>query len=166
VQLKRAETEDAPAIAEVHVRARQAAYRHFFPPDYLDGLDPSGAADLWRTRLAQPGTICFLMEALGRVAGFIRFGPNEEQPQLLAEVFQLHVHPDFWRQTVGSSLLTAACTELAKAGFDAAILYVYEANERARRFYEHEGWRLEDRGPLAEYGGALIPQLRYGRRLS
>jgi hypothetical protein len=42
--LRPAEPEDAIAVARVHVRSWQAAYRTLFPDDYLDQLRPEDRA--------------------------------------------------------------------------------------------------------------------------
>ena len=39
MRVRRAEPADARGIAEVHTRTWQAAYRHVFPAEVLDGLD-------------------------------------------------------------------------------------------------------------------------------
>jgi hypothetical protein len=44
VELRRAEPTDAIAVARVHVRSWQAAYRKLMPDDYLDQLRPEDRA--------------------------------------------------------------------------------------------------------------------------
>lgn len=65
----------------------------------------------------------------GRVVGFLaRQGE---------EVRHLYVHPDAIGQGVGSLLLDAA----KRSGVDALELWCFQANIRARRFYEARGFR-------------------------
>jgi hypothetical protein len=47
MSIRLAQASDARAIAEVHVRSWQAAYRDLLPQEYLDGLDPGH----WATRM-------------------------------------------------------------------------------------------------------------------
>ena len=44
MQLRRAETADAMAVARVHVRSGQAAYSKLMPDDFLDQLRPEDRA--------------------------------------------------------------------------------------------------------------------------
>jgi len=44
MELRRAEPPDAIALARVHVRSWQAAYRKLMPDDYLDQLRPEDRA--------------------------------------------------------------------------------------------------------------------------
>jgi hypothetical protein len=62
-------------------------------------------------------------------------------------------------------LLTAAERRLRDLGFAYAMLAVYEANERARRFYEQAGWAADGERWLVERGGAGVWQLRYVKPL-
>ena len=40
----------------------------------------------------------------------------------------------------GAPMMSSAVTELARAAYAAAILWVPDANDRARRFYALAGW--------------------------
>ena len=69
------------------------------------------------------------------------------------ELGRLHVHPDHWHEGVGRALHDAA----AAAG--ATTLWVIDANERARRFYERNGWVLDP----TERQGNEVRYRRYDR---
>ena len=44
-------------------------------------------------------------------------------------------------------MMSSAVTELARAGYAAAILWVLDANDRARRFYAPAGWKEDGASP-------------------
>jgi ribosomal protein S18 acetylase RimI-like enzyme len=166
VQIRFATLADTEAVAEIHVVARQAAYRHFFPTDFLDGLTLEHSASLWKGRLEGTTSLCLVAALTGQVAGFLWFGPAAEvQGTHTAEVLNLYVHPNFWRRSIGSQLMVYAVRHMADAGYGDAILNVHEANHRARRFYERAGWREDGYARDAERGGVMIKQLRYRRSL-
>jgi RimJ/RimL family protein N-acetyltransferase len=50
--------------------------------------------------------------------------------------------------------------------FDEATLWVLEANRRARRFYEHAGWRRDGTNKFEEFLGVHSEETRYRKRLS
>ena len=50
-----------------------------------------------------------------------------------------YLHPDAWGSGAADPLM-AACLDELRSRFDRAILFVLEANPRARRFYERWGW--------------------------
>jgi len=53
----------------------------------------------------------------------------------------LYVRPAFWGTGVAAELHDRAVAALRDAGVGTARLWVLEANDRARRFYERRGWR-------------------------
>ncbi|MFC7547215.1 GNAT family N-acetyltransferase [Plantactinospora sp. GCM10030261] len=80
MRIRRAESTDAAALAEVHVRSWQATYRGLVPQDYLDGLDPADRVDGWARIVASadwPRQGTLVAESDGRgVVGFAAFGPD------------------------------------------------------------------------------------------
>lgn len=185
VTVRPAQPGDASAAARVGVAAWQAAYRGLMPDAYLDGLAPEPRADAWRAGLAAGGGSGRLLvgthravalvaqDSAGDVLGFVTFGdlrdPLGNPPQGLAptgEVWALNVAPGRWRAGLGGQLLARAVAGLADAGHAAAALWVVVGNHRARRFYEHEGWRETDEVKTDSRLGFAIEEVRYDRRLS
>jgi GNAT superfamily N-acetyltransferase len=68
------------------------------------------------------------------------------------ELARLHVHPERWRCGIGQALHDAA-------GDRARSLWVIDRNERARRFYERNGWVLDP----TERQGNEVRYRRYDR---
>lgn len=92
----------------------------------------------------------------GPVAGFAIAGPVGPGR---AEVSYLGVRPDQWGTGVGSLLLAGLRERLAAAGYQAAELLVYVANERAVALYERHGWRPA--GPVTPHPRTGKPEQRY-----
>ena len=80
---------------------------------------------------------------------------------MAVELRDLYVVPTEWGTGVASALMRAAIGSVG-AGADEARLWVGSANERARRFYEREGWTADGESRVSSLGH---PELRYGRRL-
>jgi ribosomal protein S18 acetylase RimI-like enzyme len=78
------------------------------------------------------------------------------------ELCDLHVVPEAWGTGVAEALLREASEGLRRAGADDAFLWVGEANSRARRFYEREGWRFDGTARPSELGPR---ELRYRLQL-
>ncbi|MFE1902096.1 GNAT family N-acetyltransferase [Streptomyces gardneri] len=189
--IREATPEDAAALAGVHVRSWQAAYRDLLPGPYLDSLDPEERAAVWRDRLTAPDrpTVLLATEADGRVVAFscLRAWPGEESeasgashasddpdgtdgtdaldPTTTAELAALYALPEVWGTGVGRSLLAASTEVLVTAGFRTAVLWVFTGNARGRRFYEAAGWRPDGRAVHDVTGGRELEELRYRRAL-
>lgn len=158
---------DIPAISEVHLASQRAAYRSFFPHQFFEANTRENSRAIWRERLfAAPPLNLHLATDRGRVAGFVGFGTSPRfDDGNHAEIRVLHVHPDYWRRGVGTTLLGFAESRLAEAGFAEATLWVYTRNDRARRFYEAKGWLADGTAELVERGGQPVAQVRYGKRV-
>ena len=77
--LRPADPGDAMAVARVHVRSWQAAYRNLLPQDYLDGLRPEDRAaryDFASQDLQKPKTIVAVDRGL--ICGFATTMPSRE----------------------------------------------------------------------------------------
>jgi len=77
------------------------------------------------------------------------------------EILRLYTHPRGWGRGAGTALLDGALAALRATGSTRAWLNTEARNLRARRFYEHNGWRVE--GPPREriWHGAQLDEPRY-----
>ena len=74
----------------------------------------------------------------------------------------LYVAPAAWGTGAARELMRTALDWLAAGGVDEAVLWVGEGNERARRFYEREGWTADGEMRASSLGP---PEVRYRRAL-
>jgi GNAT superfamily N-acetyltransferase len=72
----------------------------------------------------------------------------------------LYVIPSAWGSGAAKALLDEALSAVKKAGQSTTWLEVVEVQTRARRFYEREGWRIDD--SIAPRSNGLF-QLRHYR---
>jgi ribosomal protein S18 acetylase RimI-like enzyme len=73
--------------------------------------------------------------------GFVTFGESRDaDTRGFGEIYALYVDPVHHRGGTGRLMMAEARRRLAEDGFREAILWVLDGNERARRFYEREGW--------------------------
>jgi ribosomal protein S18 acetylase RimI-like enzyme len=78
----------------------------------------------------------------GRVIGFVTFGPSRDADTVgFGEIYALYVDPGRYEAGVGRRLMAHARRRLKESGFEAAVLWVLQGNERAASFYEREGWQ-------------------------
>jgi ribosomal protein S18 acetylase RimI-like enzyme len=160
VLVRRARLEDAPAIADVHVRTWQAAYEHVFGAERLAAIDLAGRERLARRFIDGDEFDVFLAEDVEGVAGFVASGPPDAEDETRRELYAIYVLPRAWGSGAAGKLMGAALEAMRVRGEPAAVLWVLEDNPRARRFYEREGWTAEGAGET-EYLGVTAPLLRY-----
>lgn len=61
----------------------------------------------------------------------------------ICELRDLYVVPDAWGSGIAQDLMQTALDAMRVRGATEAMLWVVEANGRARRFYEREGWSAD-----------------------
>lgn len=165
--IRPATAEDVEAVAAVHVRTWQDAYRGLLPQPLLDGLDPERRASHWRSALAASNPTCVHVatDPGGDVVGFVATGPDREDDRR-GEVYAVHVDPSAQGRGHGRMLLSAAEADLLQRGFDEAVLWVLDGNEPAMRFYQVSGWRFDGGQHEKELGGVDALEWRMHRRLT
>ena len=63
----------------------------------------------------------------------------------LLELYGLYLLPEYWGMGFGQELYGAIETWMRRSPVESLVLWVFERNARARRFYEARGYRLETR---------------------
>ena len=167
VELRRAQPGDELAVATVHVRSWQRAYRGIVPDDYLESMRPEERAARYTFSANDPDhPVTLIAVDGGKVLGFATFGeaPNGADAGA-ARLFALYADPDQWNRGVGVALISEARSRLTSSGFAEAVLWVLEENARGRRFYERDGWVLDGATDGFEIDGKAIPEVRMRRRL-
>ncbi len=167
--VREAQLADAEAIAALHLRTWQIAYRGLVPDDVLDAFDVGEWITHRRERLPDPSIHVFVAEADGEVGGFVAVGPSRDGDMTgEGELYALYVDPKRWGRGLGRALIDAAEGRMRDLGFHEAGLWVLEANARARRFYELAGWSLDEpaRKLLATGFARGLTEVRYRRRLA
>lgn len=138
---------DALAVAGVHVRAWQVAYRGLLPDDHLDSLRVDEARlARYRFGVDDPGAPFTLLavERDGAVTGFVTVGPTRDQDVPGAgECYALYVEPSRWGEGTGRCLLAEGRAALVARRHRLAVLWVLAGNEAAQRVYRADGWRLD-----------------------
>jgi GNAT superfamily N-acetyltransferase len=168
MEIRPAAPDDALAIARVHVRSWQAAYRGLLPDSYLDSLRPADRAaryDFTQFGSAMPHTLV-AVEA-SEILGFATTMPSRD-PTLAdyGELAALYVAPERWRQGLGARLAAAACQHLLQLGFRDALLWVLVGNARAENFYRARGWHPDGVRRSEMVWGIEVEELRYLRQLA
>jgi ribosomal protein S18 acetylase RimI-like enzyme len=123
---------------------------------------------MWRSYLAgKDGLphVTTVAVSWAAVVGFSHAGPCQAEPGR-GQVYGFYLLPDYSDQGVGHLVLHSAVEGLRREGFDEAILWVLEGNDRAIRFYEREGWAFDGGRESSERGGVHTVELRYRTAIS
>ncbi len=168
--IRRAQPEDAMAVAGVHVRSWKAAYRNILPDDYLDQLRPedrAGKYDFASRDPLKPSTLVAVGDPENpAIQGFATTMPvtDSDMPGY-GELCALYIDPRYWGNGLGVALLSAARRQMFEQGFRKAILWVLTGNVRAENFYRNDGWRADGIHRKATVWNIEVDEIRYSREL-
>ena len=127
VTLRRADSADAGAVAEVWLRARRAAV-----PVVPAPVHPDDEVRQYFQTVVVPTKETWLAEVDGTAVAVLVLDGDE--------VDQLYVDPDWQRRGVGSRLVGLAQARRP----DGLALWTFQTNLPARRFYERHGFVAVD----------------------
>ncbi len=168
-RVRPAEGGDAWSIADAHVRGWQHAYRGLVPDAILDGFSIEERAALWSERIAaladDPDGRIWVVEAAGTVQGFAAAGPANADaappPPGAGEVFAIYVAPEARGRGYGRTLFATVVADLTARAFRPIVVWVFDANDGARRFYEAAGFHADGTRHPLDFDGVMLDEIRY-----
>ncbi len=134
---------DLTALRDLERAANLAALSHVFSPERF----PFPGDDVlarWALVLDEPGCDVLVVEGAdgSEGGGLVAFAAYDD-----TTLRHLAVHPDRWGKGIATAAIRAVLHAMDHRGATEASLWCLEENQRARRLYEHLGWRsTEDRG--------------------
>jgi ribosomal protein S18 acetylase RimI-like enzyme len=167
--------DDFAALGNIYAQSWKAAYRGIVAQEYLDSL--SGAR--WESRLAASAKYAQSVEHLeseldenrydaytvivdGIYAGTSSICPARNKEMAgWGEIISIYLLPDYFGRGLGKPLIEAAIAGLVERGFHDIYLWVLEANARARRFYEKNGFSWNGDKALISIAGEELSEVRY-----
>jgi RimJ/RimL family protein N-acetyltransferase len=161
ITVRRARPEDVPDAARVHTVSSDAAYAGLVAPSGPEALARREAS--WRDALERPDVSPFVAESERKIIGVMMIGPARDEADC-GELYVLYVHPDWWGSGAAQLLIDHAHEQL-QGDHHEAVLTVLSANARARRFYERNGWVLDQIRVEPHLGGQATEVARYRRKL-
>jgi len=139
IEIRRAKTSDAAAVAEAHDEAWRTAYQGIIPGIELDRLINRRGAQWWDTAIRKGSRISIL--AFGdSIAGYANYGRNRARSLFYdGEIYELYLRPEYQGLGFGHRLFTAARRDLGQSGMKSLVIWALSDNEPAVEFYRAMG---------------------------
>jgi GNAT superfamily N-acetyltransferase len=158
LNLRAARPTDAAALARLQHASIQTL-AGILPASYLHSKTEQSLFELWNHELKSSLRRTFVAESLpNQLCGLVSFGPSAD-PDLsdrpAGEILRVYLLPNNMGHGIGSVLLEHGVDVLQKRGYDPIMLWVFEANVRARKFYVENGFE-EDTLFRSEDGMRMI----------
>ena len=146
---------DEECLAYVQTESWKAAFREIVPAEILvecTAFEPAVA--MYRRLLSEGFGNGYLLEPDGKAhcnASVLMLGQKmhcmalwgayrgENHPDW-AELICIHPLPENWRKGCGRAMMERVLADVKKAGYETLVLWVFEKNTRAIRFYESFGF--------------------------
>lgn len=149
--IRQAEIDDALAIATIHVRSWQYAYRDILPDAQLDALSIPDREKRWQHQLDPAHPVeTEVVEKDDHVVGFASWGLIPDSHPVTAMLYSMYLDPSVMGIGYGSDLMQAVEVDMIAAGATLGTLHVLADNSPTRQFYERHGWQLEQESDQTE----------------
>lgn len=150
--------DDIYEISNVYEKSWKYAYKGIIPQSYLDSIQEGR----WAEAVNKPGMTSLIMLDGERIVAASSYCRSRfaDMPDH-GEIVSIYFLPEYIGRGYGKELLNAAVEELRKLGFESIFLWALEENERARRFYEKNGFRFSGRYLEDNIGGKALREMQY-----
>jgi ribosomal protein S18 acetylase RimI-like enzyme len=164
VTIRRAQTSDAPAMAELYIAAAREGWSHIYPADALAQLRAPEARMVEEIEDTSARRSVLVAVLDSEVVGFAVTRPShdeDESSESIGELDTFYSHPRVWGRGVGRALMREALAALRASGFTEATLWTAEENHRPRAVYEAAGWRTDGAVKENTHLGVSVTELRH-----
>lgn len=163
VEIRGAKPGDERILAHIQTESWRSAFAEILSPEELErSTDAEKAEEMYRNVLDRH-FVHLLIEFVGKephcIAGWS--ANRSDMGAHVAELICIHSLPDRRHKGYGSVMMGRVLDEMKKAGYSEVILWVFEKNLNARRFYEKHGFAESNQKNQSH--GAV--ELLYARRL-
>lgn len=139
IEIRRAEPQDARAIADAHRQAWQHTYSGIIPHRPLTDMLERRGESWWRKATRGPATL-LVVDVAGTIAGYATLGLNRARslPQE-GEIYEIYMRPEYQGIGLGYRLFGEARRLLKTLGCNGTVVWCLEESEHADRFFRSNG---------------------------
>jgi ribosomal protein S18 acetylase RimI-like enzyme len=160
IEIRRAKTADAVAVAETHDEAWRTAYRGIIPGTELEKLISRRGPQWWESAIRKGSRVALLMFG-DKIAGYANYGRNRARSLFYeGEIYELYLRPEFQGLGFGRRLFTAARRDLAQSGLKSMVVWALSENEPAVEFYRALGGRAVARSS-ERFGTRVLDKIAF-----
>ena len=147
VVYRKANVEDALAVAKVHVESWHKSFTGIVPQEFLDNLIVEKREQAFRQRFGDANYKMFVAEsAKDGIVGFADFGAARESDfGFEAELYAIYLLREFQGKGIGENLFKLCQKEMSADGFGSMYLIALEVSPY-KSFYEKMGGKIVGRG--------------------
>ena len=154
--IRLATPEDAPAMAEVHMRSWEVAYKDIIPSEYIREKN-STRPDMWKKNLEEGQYPHRVILFERKIIGIMCFGAPQDHDvgEDTWELHYIYLHPDYFRRGIGTQAMNYAFDSSKDLGKKLMNVWVLAENTSSIKFYEQCGFVADGKNKTLDYGKLL-----------
>ena len=165
MKIRTAGVQDLETVSRIHALSWKTAYRGILPDDFLNQLSYRRWVAPLKDMMEQ-GLEIRVIEEEEKPFGCITFSAARDQAFAgWGEIVSFHLLLEARGKGYGRLLIQDAVRQLKEKGYSKIYLWVLEKNERARRFYEKNGFSASGAYLDDNIGGKSLKELQYVRHV-
>ena len=163
ISIRRAIPGDEQVLAYIQTESWKAAFAGILSPEELERCtNREKAEQMYHNVLRREGCNMAIEFVDGKPHCIAAWGRNRcDLGDTVGELICIHSLQNNWAKGYGSAMMEYVLAQLQQANYKSVILWVFEANTRARKFYEKHGFELTEQKKLAN----CIEELMYKKDL-
>jgi len=157
ISIRLAVPSDAPDMAEVLMRSWEVAYRDIIPAEYIREKSAT-RHDSFKRIITDENSTQYVIQTDGKTVGIMGINPTPHDDDLdddIAELESIYLHPDWYRQGIGSQAMDFAYEVARRAGKTAIVLWVFAGNTNSIKFYEKCGFSADGKTKTYDIGKVM-----------
>ena len=156
VAIRLAVPADAPEMAEVGMRSWEAAYKDIIPADFIRQKNAT-RPEHFKKSITHENKYTYVIQRGGKTVGIMHVAPSSDMDldDSFYELHYIYLHPDYFRQGIGTKALDFAFDLARKLGKTAMSVWVLAENVNSIKFYEKCGFIADGSVKPREYGRVL-----------
>ena len=163
VIIRKAIPGDEQVLAYIQTESWKAAFSGILSPEELERCtNLQKAEQMYHSVLRREGCNMAIELVDDLPHCIAAWGTNRcDLDDTVGELICIHSLQNNWAKGYGSAMMNYVLDQLQQANYESVILWVFEANTRARKFYEKHGFELTSQ--TKAYNG--ITEVMYRKKL-
>ena len=163
VIIRKAIPGDERVLAYIQTESWKAAFAGILSTEELERCtNLEKAEQMYHNVLRREGCNMAIEFVADQPHGIAAWGKNRcDLGDAVGELICIHSLQNNWAKGYGSAMMEYVLAQLQQANYESVILWVFEENTRARKFYEKHGFELTEQKKLAN----SIAELMYRKML-
>ena len=151
---------DASDMAEVGMRSWEAAYKDILSAEYIREKNAT-RPELFKRVITDDNMHSYVIQYEGKTVGIMRIAlpQDDDLGEDFYELHYIYIHPDYYRQGIGTQAMEFAYDKARSLGKTAMVLWVFAENINSIKFYEKCGF-VADGNVREENRGKVIKSIR------